>query len=613
MCINNDLEWKDENNNGRGEEPTCNNEREEKKVVTKKRPSVNTNRSNVVSREVFQEVQINTLSDIALCIANTFGPMGSTTKIISGNDSNSMYTKYSKDGHTVLKHILYSNPIEMSIRLEIEEITRHVETEIGDGTTSAVILADRIYPEIVYHLSRSEYKPYEIIYAFKEVIKDIQNKITELSRDTTIDDIYNICMISTNGNETISQDIADIYEKFGMDVDISVSASTNKDTMIKTYDGLVLESGYSDPAYVNNSKNNTSEIHNANIYAFKDPIDDLNMINLFAKIIDDNIIEKAACSEPYVPTVIIAPKLTRDMGEVLSGIVDFLLSSNPEQRAPIVVITDVMGGDEGVYLDIAKLCGCKMIRKYIDPEIKKRDESLGLAATLDNIHDFAGHAELVISDQVKTKFINPAKMYEDSDKEDEKVPSNDFIAIKNFLEGELRVAKENGNDLVTIDRLKKRLRSINSNMVELLVGGITIADRDEFKDLVVDAVKNCASASKYGVINAANTTGLHASYLLLDTYDELLKTEIINAIFRAYENTVKQLYGTVLDEDDVYNAVREAKYHGEVYDLWKKEYSDKVLTSTMTDIKILEAISKLITVMATSNQCLVQVPHLNTY
>ena len=39
----------------------------------------------------------------------------------------------------------------------------------------------------------------------------------------------------------------------------------------------------------------------------------------------------------------------------------------------------------------------------------------------------------------------------------------------------------------------------------------------------------------------------------------------------------------------------------------------KVITSIMTDVYILDAISKIVTIMFTANQCLVQAPQINVY
>ena len=48
----------------------------------------------------------------------------------------------------------------------------------------------------------------------------IQKEILTHKRETTIEDIYNICMISTNGNEEVSQQITDIYKQYGLNTKV---------------------------------------------------------------------------------------------------------------------------------------------------------------------------------------------------------------------------------------------------------------------------------------------------------------------------------------------------------------------------------------------------------
>ena len=46
----------------------------------------------------------------------------------------------------------------------------------------------------------------------------------------------NLSMISTNSNDKVSTAIADIYEKYGFGVELSVSISNTKNDQIKIYD-----------------------------------------------------------------------------------------------------------------------------------------------------------------------------------------------------------------------------------------------------------------------------------------------------------------------------------------------------------------------------------------
>ena len=136
----------------------------------------------------------------------------------------------------------------------------------------------------------SDLPPYTIINGFKNIIKQIQDKIKNRAiKDISPDIIYDICMISTNGNTEVSEQITNIYKTYGIDVFIDVKTSNDADNKIKVYDGLTIDEGYSDPAYIN-TKDGTCSIRNARVYYFADPIDTPDMVSLFETIIFNNII-----------------------------------------------------------------------------------------------------------------------------------------------------------------------------------------------------------------------------------------------------------------------------------------------------------------------------------
>ena len=110
-----------------------------------------------------------------------------------------------------------------------------------------------------------------------------------------------------------------------------------------------------------------------------------------------------------------------------------------------------------------------------------------------------------------------------------------------FLETEIKEAENSGDENVAhIGFLKKRLSALKANMAEFLVGGVTIADRDAVKDLVEDAIKNCKSASKYGVGYAANWEALYACRKI--TFDDQLQNDIHLAIAISYYEIQEILY-----------------------------------------------------------------------
>ena len=602
----------------------------ENKYEEKKKKNIELNKiklesiSNIVSKEKLRDVQYTTLKDIANALRHTFGPKGSNTVILSGNDKDTLVANYSKDGHKVLKHILYSDAIELSIQTQLVDITHHVEKEVGDGTTSAVLLSNEIFGKLCDWDDEESASPYEINREFINVINMIQDKIMSHKRDFTLDDVYDLTMISTNGNKEIASALKSIYDQFGLDVYIDTTISNTTDNQIKIMDGLTLDEGYSDTGYVN-TNNGKSSIRDARVYAFADPVDTPEMISLFERIIYENIMIPASGESEYVPTVILSPKLSRDMSDLIGKLVDYLYSFDSQnmktQKPPILVVTNI-GPNLDKYMDICRLCGCKMIRKYIDPEIQKNDIEKGVAPTPETITSFCGYAELVEADISTTKFINPKEMFTGEYDEETGMPikSATYNNMLSFLEAELETSIANNEDITDQYKLRKRIQSLKANMVEFQVGGITISDRDSVKDLVEDAVKNCRTASENGVGYAANFEGFRAS---LEVYEDIknmkddenkeIKLKLCNILINAYENVLLSLYTTIYSKTKASEILDESIKSGMPINLTNNEFDGKVITSISTDIKILEGISKIISIMFTSNQALVQVPALNKY
>ena len=582
--------------------------------------------NNVVSVDKLRKIQSETLASTKDFLSNTFGPMGSNTKIITGNNRESISSSYSKDGLKVLQNIVQSAPIEASIIEELIDITRHVEHEVGDGTTSTVILSSLIFDKLLRIQNLYKVPPHYLVKSFEYVVNNIKDNILEHKKECTLEDIYDICMISTNSNKEVSEQIKTIYEKFGMDVELSVGISNNSNSYIKEYDGLTLNEGFADPVYITNNEKQESDIRNARVYHFVDPIDTMEMISYFEAIIKHNIYDQLEEEEAPIPTVITCPKLSRDMSASLKLLANQLYQIDQKgltsQKPPVLIITDVIGSDEAVMDDIANLCGCKSIRKYIDPNMLKKDQEAGNAPTVDNVFEFYGECEQVVADTKKTKFINPKHMHiykEDGTVEDDPV----YIGMVNFLEEEIKNAQETDGTIKEISLYKKRLSALKSNMVEYLVGGITVAERDAYKDLVEDAVKNCRSAAKYGVGYAANWEALYACYNYhSELYDieEHLQYNILRAITISYYEIQEILYSTVcgdIDQVDEYidKSLDDPNGPYNISDgiLIGKNPEGNVKCSIMLDVNILDTISKIISLMVTCNQCLLQGSQLNNY
>lgn len=578
--------------------------------------------TNIVKGKELRKVQQDTLHVLKEALSNTFGPNGSTTMI---KKSPTEYALTTKDGHTVLNNIKFQGMIEQTVVQELTELTTYIVKTVGDGTTSAVILSSIIFDKLV----ESDLKghPSAIIKAFKEAVSDIIDEISKRdNKEVSLDDIYNIALTSTNNNKMIADYLYNIYKEFGNDVFIDVGISNDENTKIKYYNGTTLRAGYLDPVMITNQAKGTAELPEPNIYIFRDPVDTPDMVNLLNAIIKQNIVDPINTTgniNNCVNTVIMAPKISSDLAQTMNEII----MQMHQYKFPLLIITNII--NEDVYEDLIVLTGAKPINRYIDPELQKIDIENGKAPTMENITTFAGTTELIVSDATTTKFVRPVNMYKPNTEE----YTDEFNNLIKALEAELKMAYENNESVATTGRLKRRINALKANMVELLIGGVSVADRDSVRDLVEDAVKSLRSACQYGVGQGSNYEGYRASMKLLteqwqggtkpvlsDCYtdavekESTLKQACIEIIANAYTSLLDTLYTVsgYSDEEieDIFDLMGVKQC---AYNIRTNECDGKVLTSIESDKIILSTISKIVTLMYTSNQYLLPDSAFNKY
>ena len=560
--------------------------------------------SNIVNKETLRTVQVNTMGYLKNALLCSFGPFGSNT-VISKDGG---LPRYTKDGHTILSSIQLGGAIERSVLEDVEAQTRRQAIKVGDSTTSITILSAIIFRNLVEYEKRNpNITPVSIVRNFKEAVEKIKEKIASHGREVTIDDLYDISLISTNGDKNLADQLYQIFKEYGKNVYIDVKASTNGQSFVKEINGMVMECGYMDTVLVNNTADNTCTIPSPLIYAFEDPIDTPEMASIFDAIINDNIVEPIRNKTgDFAPTVIFAPKFSRDCSGYIDSIVEMLAQCKDNTKPPLLIVTNIAPSDMTAYADICSFCGCKMIKKYIDPKMQESDINLGLAVDYKNpssVHKMAGSAARIVSDFSKTTVMSPAEMYNENGEHSDK-----YRQTISWLNAEIAKAEAEGENSKEIYELKKRLNSLNGNMVEVFVGGVTVADRDQARDLMEDAVLNCRSAVASGVGYGANYEGLIASAAFKDEND------MHRIIYDSFFELATLLYmSSGLEEQPAKDVVVESGRQGCPLNLTTKEYDKKVLSSIDTDIYTLDTISKIITLMATANQFMLPTLNINNY
>lgn len=578
-------------------------------------------RSNIVSKEKMNEVQLQVLTILKDTLCKTFGPMGSDiiiSKVLDKTKS-SVYNEFTKDGYTVLKNIKFDNTIELSIKSEIENIANHIAKEVGDGTTSAIVLS-QIISEYIFKDNDSEViknlRPYQLKNAIAKVTEDLSKEIKKQAKELTSEKAGEIAAVATNGNNAVARNIRELYKAYGNSVNISLGISNTNETIIKTYDGMNISSGYSDPALVN-TKDGKCEIRNPEIYMFRDPIDTNDMVVLLTKIIGDNIMMPLNEKEysKLVPTVIMAPTISNDLVPYMTAILQSLSNMDITEKPPLSIITNI--NDFEVFEDISKMTGARTINKYIDPVLRKKDEEEGLAPTPENIKEFHGKAELVSSNSRITNIINPEKMFSKNGEGNLEYSIAHRSLIEYLEKCIIEETEREGANNMNVYRLKKRISSLKGNMVEYLVGGLTMSDRDSNKHLIEDAIVSCSSAADNGYGYASNFEAFRAINKLKTSgvyCNDSISSEILDMFEKCYRELLTVLY--------THNGIQDDKVNGLIdglltldkpYDLVNKEYSDSIVTSINSDICLLESVAKILSLIITSSGFLTPDPQFNGY
>lgn len=559
--------------------------------------------SNIVKKDKLREIQGQVLEEIKDALVQSYGPYGSNTLIYNDSTLN----KYTKDGHEILSGIQILNEIEASVQRDLVQITNNTVRKVGDGTTAATILSSIIFK--TFTELEGKYTPYKLMRLFDKTVKEITKNIMERNRTFDFNTAYKIAMISTNGNEKISKEIASIYEKYGNEVYIDVTITTQDRNVIKVYDGLSMSEGLYNSAYMNIPKENKADIRDCHVYYFDDPVDTPEMMSLLNAIIDKNIFQPVKDkSKKIVPTVILTPHISRDMSTYIEQVEAVMTNCKGMDKPPLIIINNIF--KTGNVEDIIKMCGCPPIKKYINVEQQKEDIKQGIAPTVKNVERFCGYCDEVVATTKESKFINPKNMVVRNKEGNITGYTDEYKSLLDFLKTELERYKEDGEDAAKIGGMRRRINALKANMIEYVIGGISMADREALKCLVEDAVLNCRSAAEHGVGWGANFEGLIASNKVRkETEDEDIRL-IATTIYESYVELITTLYKTMNLSDEKIDSIIKAE---EPFNMVTEEYDGNVLSSIMLDPVILDSINRLLTLLFTCNQFIVDDPLKNVY
>ena len=505
------------------------------------------------------------------CVCSTLGPSGRPVLINDGRQ-----TRLTKDGISVFQSIELEDPIENSAVIALREASAKVAKDAGDGTTTVTSLGSAIYRNGLKYTTMNV-NPVQvkngIDKASEKVIEFIKGQAKKIS---TKDDIKKVCLISSNGDEKVSDVISEVFSKLGTDATIQIEDS-GTEIGYKIVDGFQLpNTGYLSPFFCT-SEDMTCNMKDAMVMVLDGKITNVNEI----------LPTLQSIIQAHVPLLIVAESIET---EVMSTLIMNRL--NPQVGLQVCCVRAPSYGEnrKAIFRDIAMLCNGKVISDETGVLIK--DAILGGTVL--------GLAKSVVVTKDTTTIVGSAKQ-EDMDS---------YIAT-------LKAHIENTTDEFDRKKMQERYARLTNGIGKINIFAPTEIELKELRDRVDDAFCAAKSALKEGIVPGGGTSLLKAKKSLEDwlktqnmTDDEMIGAKILCTSLEAPIRNILDNAG--IDSSIVVGKILEFETENIGYDVVSKKYVDMIENGIIDPCQVeCSAVQNAVSVaglLLTSSSCVVQKP-----
>ena len=433
---------------------------------------------------------IDTLSNL---VKETLGPRGKNVVL----DKKFGSPTSTKDGVTVAKEIELKDPIENMGAQLVKEVASKTSDVAGDGTTTATILAQKIFSEGLKYVTAGA-NPNLIKKGIEKAIEEVVKELTKRSRNVSGEMIAQIGAISANNDESVGKIIAEAMDKVGKDGVITVEEAKGLETTMEVVEGMQFDRGYLSPYFITDPDRMECVLENTLILLHEKKISNLKELL--------PLLENVA--KMGNPLLVVAEEVE---GDALATLVVNKLKGTfhcASVKAPGF-------GDrrKAMLEDIAVLTGGKVITEDIGVKL----ESVGV--------DWLGKAKKVVIDKDNTTIVEGEGKTEDVQ-----------ARIK-----QIRTQIEDTTSDYDSEKLQERLAKLVGGVALIKVGAATETELKEKKARVEDAMHATKAAVEEGIVAGGGVALLRCQKVL-----EGLKFEDdmqigVNIIKRALEEPLRQI------------------------------------------------------------------------
>ena len=478
---------------------------------------------------------------LADAVKVTLGPKGRNVVL----DKSFGAPRITKDGVTVAKEIELADKFENMGAQMVREVASKTSDLVGDGTTTATILAAAIVREggkaVAAGMNPMDLKR-GVDLAVEAVVKDIEGRAKKV---TTSEEIAQVGTISSNGDAEVGKMLAEAMQKVGNEGVITVEEAKSLATELEVVEGMQFDRGYISPYFVTNAEKMRAELEDPYILIHEKKLSSLQtLLPLLESVVQSG-----------KPLLIVAEDVE---GEALATLVVNKLRGGLKVAA---VKAPGFGDRRKAMLeDIAVLSQGQVI-----------SEDLGIK--LENVTvDMLGRAKRVMIEKENTTIIDGAG-------------SKDEIQGRI---GQIKAQIEETTSDYDREKLQERLAKLAGGVAVIRVGGATETEVKERKDRVDDAMHATRAAVEEGVVAGGGVALLYATRALDGVKpandDQRVGIEIVKKAIQWPARQIAENAG--LDGAVVVGKLLESKDTNWGFDAQANEYGDLIARGVIDPAKV---------------------------
>jgi chaperonin GroEL len=427
---------------------------------------------------------------LAEAVKATLGPKGRNVIL----DKSYGAPRITKDGVTVAKEIDLSDKFENMGAQMVREVASKTNDIAGDGTTTAVVLAQAIVKEGIRAVSAGM-NPMDLKRGIDKAVEAVVAELKKRSKKiTTQAETAQVGTISANGEDDIGKMIAEAMQKVGNEGVITVEEAKGIATELDVVEGMQFDRGYMSPYFITNAEKMIVELDNPYILIHEKKLSQLQpMLPLLE-----------AVAQSGRPLVIIAEDVE---GEALATLVVNKLRGGLKVAA---VKAPGFGDRRKAMLeDIAILTGGEMISEDLGIKL----ESVTL--------EMLGKTKRILIEKENTTIVEGAGK------------KADIVGRCTQIRAQI---EETTSDYDR-EKLQERLAKLAGGVAIIRVGGSTEVEVKERKDRVDDALHATRAAVEEGIVPGGGVALARASLILGklkgDNEDQKVGIDIIRRALQA--------------------------------------------------------------------------------